>query len=499
MPLDPADITWAVNAFSLRVEEYARYRNYYHGQFDLQFASAKFQNSFGSLFRELAYNRCAPVVDAMTNRLRVSGFSVTGVDLANLTLTALAAGTGVGEDTSGRDFAGQAQTLWRLAGMDKREGELYTEAAISGVSYGVIYYDAPPPFGTGLPRIWPNRAELMRVKHDEDGKIILAAKSWLVTDGPDKNKRRLTIYTPMEIYKLITVQTAEGELPKEASNYTLYKEVNQLGQQVLNPIVHNVGRVPVVEYNNNAPMAGEHGISEIRDVAPLQDALNKAIADMLIAMEYSAFRQRYATGIDIPERDPDTGEYKLPWKPGPGEVWFSTNPEAGFGSFDATDLGQFLAVQESFELKIARVSFTPIHWLVSGTGQLPSGESLKTAESAFVGKLKDRQRSHGASHAEAMDIFFRLLGVTEPLLIDTEWDSAEPRSDREDAEIGKLMADAGVPLDIAAKRMGLDETDIERLAGLEDENAVSQEAALGRVSGQLMAASLQSSGDEGDE
>lgn len=494
MPLDPQDILWAVNAFSLRVEEYQRFRNYYHGQFDLSFASPKFKNSFGSLFQELAYNRCAPVVDAMSNRLRVKGFTVTGVDLANLILAA--SGTGAGEDTSGRDFAGQAQTLWRLAGMDKREGELYTEAAITGVAYGVVYYDAPPPYGTGLPRIWPNKAELMRVKHDEDGRITLAAKSWLVTDGPDKNKRRLTIYTPTEIYKLITKQTAEGELPKDAGEYELVKEVNQLGQQVINPIAHNLGRVPVVEYTNNAPMAGEHGISEIRDVAPLQDALNKSIADMLVAMEYSAFRQRYATGIDMPERDPDTGEYVLPWKPGPGEVWFSTDKDANFGSFEATDLDQFLKVQESFELKIARVSFTPVHWLVTGAGQLPSGESLKTAEAGFTGKIKDRQRSHGASHADSMDLFFRLLGVTEPLLIDTEWESAEPRSDREDAEIGKLMADAGVPLDIAARRMGLDETDLERLADLEEETATSQEAALGRLSGQLMSASLQSPEDD---
>jgi hypothetical protein len=489
MPVTADDIKWAVDAFSQRVEEYTRYRNYYHGNFDLSFASSKFRNTFGPLFRELAYNRCAPVVDAMANRLKVKGFAVTGVDLANLSL-ANSGVQGMGEDSTSRDFAGQALTLWRLGGMDKREGELYVEAGITGVSYGVVYYDAPPPYGTGLPRIWPNRAELMRVKHDDDGRIILAAKSWLVTDGPDKGKRRLTFYTPTEIIKLITIDTAESELPKELANYTLVREVNALGQQVINPIVHDLGRVPVVEYTNNAPMTGEHGISEIRDIAPLQDALNKAIADMLVAMEYSAFHQRYATGIDMPERDPETGEYKLPWKPGPGEVWFSTDKDANFGSFDTTDLSQFLAVQESFELKIARVSFTPIHWLVSGTGQLPSGESLKTAESAFVGKLKDRQRSYGASHADAMDIFFKLLGVEEPLLIDTEWESAEPRSDREDAEIGKMMADAGVPLAIAAKRMGLDEQDLVELEALEEERATSQEAALGRLSGMAMAARL---------
>lgn len=494
MPITQAEIDWAISAFSVNGDAYTKARNYYHGKHDLAFATPKFQSAFGSLFSTLAYNRCRPVVDAQANKLRVKGFTVNGVDLKGLQILkpgnqSPTAGTGEGDDQSStNDFSSQAMTLWRLTGMALREGELYVEQGITGDAYGVIYFDAPPPLGTGLPRLWPNKADVMRVRYDDDGRITLAAKSWLVTSGPDKNKRRLTFYTPTEIVRLITTGTAEAELPKQLGQYGLVREVNYLGQTVLNPVVHNLGRVPVVHYPNNAPMAGDFGISELTDVMPLQDALNKAIADMLVAMEYNAYPQRYAIGIDAPEVN-EAGKKVLPWRSGPGEVWYSTKEQAKFGSFDAASLEQFLKVQDQFDLDIARVSATPVHWLLM-TGNFPSGESQKTASAPFTAKLTDRQRSNGAGHAEAVSIMFQLMGIKDPLLIDVDWESAEPRSDREQAEIGKMMADAGVPLEIAARIMGLDPEDIAAIIAKDDAANAAREQARAELMGQAMASQL---------
>lgn len=507
MPITQDDITWAISAFGVNQDSYQKARDYYHGKHDLAFATPKFQSAFGSLFSTLAYNRCRPVVDAQANRLRVSGFQVNGVDLAGLQILtpgSQSPSTNVqsqqeGDAQAANDYSSQAMTLWRLTGMGLREGELYVEQGMTGDAYGVVYFDAPPPLGTGLPRIWPNRADVMRVRYDDDGRITMAAKSWLILTGPDKNKRRLTFYTPTEIVRLITTGTAEAELPKQLAQYSLVREVNYLGQTVVNPVVHNLGRVPVVHYPNNAPMAGDFGISELKDVMPLQDALNKAIADMLVAMEYNAFPQRWAIGIDAPEPD-ETGKKRLPWKAGPGEVWYSTKEQARFGSFEAASLEQFLKVQDQFDLDIARVSSTPVHWLLM-TGNFPSGESLKTADAPFSAKVRDRQRSNGAGHAEAMSIAFQLMGVKEPLLIDVEWESAEPRSEREQAEIGKMMADAGIPLEIVARVMGLDEQDIAAIVAKEDAANAAREQARQELLGQQLTNQLNAdqSQQEGDQ
>jgi hypothetical protein len=497
MPITQEDITWAVNAFSSGNDAYIKTKAYYHGSQDLAFATPKFQSAFGSLFRTLAYNRCRSVVDAQANRQRVTGFQVNGVDLAGLAIiptgnqspTDSGVSQAEGDSQSANDFGKQAMTLWRLGGMDRREGEIYVEQGITGDAYGVVWFDAAPPLGTGLPRIWPNKAEVMRVKYDDDGRVVLAAKSWLITAaGPDQNKRRLTFYTPQEIIRLVTQQKAEAELPKEQAQYTLYREINFLGQTVQNPIAHGLGRVPVVHYPNNAPMVGDFGISELQDVMPLQDALNKAIADMLVAMEYNAFPQRWAIGIDAPEKD-ETGKARLPWRAGPGEVWYSTKEAARFGNFDAAPLDQFLKVQDQFDLDIARVSSTPVHWLLM-SGSFPSGESLKTAESPFTAKIRDRQRSNGAGHAEALAMQFQLMGITDPLLIDTEWESAEPRSQLEMVTMGKTMADAGLPLEIVAKVMGLDEQDLAVIRADQEQQTAAREQAFAELQGQQLTGQL---------
>jgi hypothetical protein len=491
--ITPDDLKWAIAAFATRQDVYLKTRNYYHGIQDLSFATPKFKSAFGSLFSSFAYNRCRPVVDAQANKLRVKGFQVSGVDLTGLAIVpeGSQSPTGAGQDQAGaqNDLSSQAMTLWRLASMPLREGELYVEQATTGDAYGVVYFDAAPPLGTGLPRIYPNRADVMRVRYDDDGRITMAVKAWLVTQaGPDLNKRRITFYTPTEIVRLITTGTAQSELPKELGQYTLYKEVNFLGQSVVNPVAHNLGRVPVVHYANNAPMVGDFGISELQDVIPLQDALNKAIADMLVAMEYNAFPQRYAIGIEKPEPN-EFGKIVLPWKAGPGEVWYSTAKDAKFGSFEVANLDQFLKVQDNFDLDIARVSSTPIYWLLM-SGNFPSGESQKTAAAPFTGKLEDRQKANGASHAEALSMMFQLMGVKDPLLIDTEWESAEPRSQREQAEVGKIMADAGIPLEIVARVMGLDAQDMLIITDAEAQAQAAQDKALAQVQGLQLTSQL---------
>jgi hypothetical protein len=66
------------------------------------------------------------------------------------------------------------------------------------------------------------------------------------------------------------------------------------------------GVVPIVPLENNPTMLGG-GQSDLKKVIPLQDAINKLATDMIVASEYAGFRQRWATGIEIPT-DPETGQ-----------------------------------------------------------------------------------------------------------------------------------------------------------------------------------------------
>jgi hypothetical protein len=491
MPITEVELAWAKAAFEDRVATYKLAKDYYHGVHNLSFATPKFNKAFGSLFATFAYNRCAPVVDAIANSLHVTGWNVYPVDLGNAVINE-SPGADAAAQATGPDLGGQAMNLWRLAGMDKREGELYTESVMTGDAYAVVWYDSPPPLGTGLPMVWPQRAEQMRVRWDDDGRINLAAKSWKITakGHPYEGRIRLTFYTPLDIIRLVTTGKSD-ELKKNLTDYELVKEVNYLGQPVENPVLHTLGRPPVVHYPNNAPMTGDYGLSQLRDVIPLQDALNKAIADMLVAMEFNSYPQRFATGISPPEKDPETGKYIVPWKQGPGEIWFSTEEGAKFGNFEAGQLDQFIHVAEAFDVDIARVSHIPIFWLLQ-SGTPPSGESNKTASAPFTSLLEDRQRSFGANHGETMGLMFRLLtNSADPLLIEPDWESAEPRSQREMIEMGEIAARAGLPLHIVGQIMGLDPEQQAELAAQAEAEAASQEAALASMAGAVVGQQLQ--------
>ena len=70
------DIEQAIDDLRRRASVYEKARRYYDGRHDLAFATEKFQNTFGELFREFALNLCPAVCDALKDKMRITGFSV---------------------------------------------------------------------------------------------------------------------------------------------------------------------------------------------------------------------------------------------------------------------------------------------------------------------------------------------------------------------------------------------------------------------------------------
>src|SRR6185369_5275301 len=73
------DIEQAIDAFRCRAAKYAKNERYYRGDHDLAFATEKFENAFGSLFREFAMNLCPAICDAVKDKLRITNFGVASV------------------------------------------------------------------------------------------------------------------------------------------------------------------------------------------------------------------------------------------------------------------------------------------------------------------------------------------------------------------------------------------------------------------------------------
>ena len=450
-------LQWAEQAFrdqSLNTR-YDTYRDYVEGKHNLAFATAKYAQVFGAMFADFNYNRCGVVIDSHADRLQVERFIVEA---------------GGASETAG--------DLWRRNRMDGRAGEIHKAALRDGDAYVVVW----PEAGTALsdtaafPQFWPAKSEYMRVDYDDEtpGKVVLAAKSWLTGTTTATQRRRLNLYYPDRIEKYVT--TSAGTTISAAT----FVEHRPQGEPW--PVLNPWGTVPVFHFANNAD-TGAYGASELRDVIPLQDGLNKSLKDLLAACELAGFPQKVIEGLDAGDENVLEGLRRL--EAGLNKIFMLPSDGSGnkpsIAEFTAANLPQLIAVVEMFDKLISRVSRVPVHYLQM-SGDFPSGRALRTAEAPFVAKIEDRQTSFGNVWEDAMHLALRQAGVANPGLLTTVWKAAAPLS-REDAwDLAILQNSVGVPLEQILREIGYDEEEITAITAIADQTR-AETAAMFAVAG----------------
>ena len=107
------DLEQAICNFRAAAARYDKPDRYYRGDHDLAFATEKFENAFGSLFREFALNLCPSICDAVRDKLKIDGFTIGRAGSARR--------TGPAKDTVGRgslgDLAGRLPAVRQERGL----------------------------------------------------------------------------------------------------------------------------------------------------------------------------------------------------------------------------------------------------------------------------------------------------------------------------------------------------------------------------------------------
>jgi len=464
------NIEKSIENLRINKRRYAITERYYRGEHNLAFATDKFQNAFGSLFREFAMNLCPAICDAIKDKLKVTGFGVEDDG-----------GRSGGEGPAPRTLNHEARRVWQNNRMGLRSGEIHKEALKNGDAYAVVW-----PNAQGEVVIYPNKAANITVVYDEEspGRILWAAKHWRT-----QNKRtRLNLFYADRIERYISIKESEAILPEakdfaplgsqallpghperdETSPRVSHREASQAGklrsEKDMSHIVRNpYGVVPVFHFANNSDI-GMPGQSELESAIPVQDGLNKSVLDMLVAMEFSAYRQRWAAGIEI-EYDGE-GKAIAPFTAGIDHLWIAQNPNARFGDFEAANLDQFLKVKDSFRIDIASVTGTPLHYLMPHMNGFPSGESLRKGETRFIAKVRDRQEAFGQTWADLMAFALMLDGHGKGIRLLTAWEDPAPMSDREVLENILIKKDIGVSVEQALIEAGYGDADIRKMLSL---------------------------------
>src|SRR5690606_26990663 len=138
------------------------------------------------------------------------------------------------------------------------------------------------------------------------------------------------------------------------------------------------GEVPVFHFRRDRRRIS----SELDNVLEPQDAINKLFADMMVAAEFGAFKQRWiisnADNTDI--------------KNAPNKIWDIPASAPGeqptqVGEFGETDLGNFLEAMDRISGYVGAISRTPKHYFF-GLGGDPSGEALIALEAPLNKKAE---------------------------------------------------------------------------------------------------------------
>lgn len=442
-------LAWLVKLerqLSTRNTDLARYDRYYTGDHPLLFTSTKYREAFGGLFTNFADNWTELVVDAVEERLNVEGFRLPS-------------------DKPGEKKAWQ---FWQANDLDAESQLVHTEALINGMAYTLVW-----PTAGANPLICVEDPREMIVAHVVGSRHQRAAavKVW---NDPDAAKTYGTVYLPGAVWKFerpfaptTATWTSTGirYMPPENTTTTLETNGTWTPREVPGetwPLVNILGEVPVVPLYNKPRIRGT-GVSEIKNVIPLQDATNKLLADMLVASEFAAFKQRWVTGIELP-LDPDTNEPMEPFKAAIDRLWVGEGDSAKFGEFQASDLTNYTGAIELIVQHVASQTRTPPHYFYL-SGQFPSGESIKSAETGLVAKARRKMRHFGEGWEETMRLAFKAAGDSKrsgAVALETIWADPESRSESEHIDATVKLRALQIPLPTLWERAGFSPTMIER-------------------------------------
>lgn len=241
-----------------------------------------------------------------------------------------------------------------------------------------------------------------RYRDDDYESMIYCAVKWFEMEKP--NERRWFA----EVFRGQSVDEAGAIVPGVREIYDLgtqgaeqdraYTEDNEgvLRMQFNRPVHYESGapqprligvyesgfpEIPIYHIKNDIDDL-EFGVSDLQDVIPLQDNLNRVVSDMLYALDYMGFPREFIFGA-MGDQNIDLG---------PGIATQIPDPSGRVMSLPAANIGHFLYAIDSIIDWICGVSSTPKQALAEYAQALPaSGYSLRVRYQPLEDKCNEKR------------------------------------------------------------------------------------------------------------
>ena len=421
---------------TIRGEKIARFRRYVDGEHDAQMTPEMRKllrirsDESGAPFTS---NKSDDVIQTMADRLKVERIEA-GTD----------------------DGTQWAADLLHANRFDSLQMDVHDSALTDGDTYILEEYNADSQMVRFSHELAWDGTNGMLVMYASSYRSDLAAaiKVWTESTQENMDTVRVNVYYPDRVEKFIgsnggdLVRYLDPAMPDVWPLPWKDSKGNPLG-------------VPVVPFKNRARAKGDSGKSELENVLPLQDALNRTLHSTVMSTELTAFALYVAKGF-IPKGGLTPGMIiTITDKEGNA---LSNQYPVDFSKLEGSDLTMFIKVAEYWEGQIESVSRTPNLSLNANL----SGEAMKQSEVKLLGKVERFQVKGGNSWEDVMMLAHRLqsaFGQQPPAIkrFKCVWKDAQIRNDKERVETAaKIVGDIGLEafLRIIAPAYDWDEEDI---------------------------------------
>ena len=430
-PDNTADLKYAVTELNNSQPGYARAADYYFGTQPEYFASLRMKIAMGASGVMFNYNFAKLAVDAVSERMEISGVSI--------------------QDDDAHAFVTEE---WEANQLDLFAPDIMLQASKFGDAYVFIWPSPDEQLEDGSEKvdIFYCSPRVMRLFYDDEDEHHkkYAIKRWIdqTTDYMFVN-----LYYEDRIEKyMMAPETMQGTKPLWQKRI----DPEDDGQW---PLDNPFGEVPVFHFRNAFP----YGRPEHRDAYGPQDSIQKLVISHMASVDYNAFPQRYAImepGFDTSEAAfGDEGEYAFTLNTGgtmhqeidpgsqltadPASVWFMRGIKQ-YGEFTPADPIAFLRPFTEYVHAMAVVTTTPMHFLDPIVSNV-SGESLRVIEAPFAKKVRKRQLSFGATWRDVWRFSLKVHGMSEHIPVQVNWVPAATVSDLSSLQGQQIKYQLGVP------------------------------------------------------
>lgn len=384
--------------------------------------------------------------------MRMAGLATT--NLMGLAVEATAErmtveGVRIGDDPD--SDKGFWDDVWQRSDFDAGSQEAVTAALLYGRSFVSV---SPPTGGAGARLHFEDPRQVVLAYTPEGGRaaaLKVFTDEWTGTTFG-------TLYLPNLIVKMVQEGTPQVGAASGETRW-IARDMGKAEPVIKNPL----GEVPFFELQNR-PLGSIR--SEIASLVIPQRLLNQTMFNIEAIAEYGAFRQKWATGIEVP-RDPITGNPVAPYEAHIAKLFVSEGEGARFGDFGASDLGPHIEFAREIAAHMSRLSRVPITYFLSNISNL-GGDALALLISGLVLKCQRRVKGYEPGLEGASRLALRSMGDprAEVANIEMKWAEMETRSMAQSADAAVKLTTGDNPVvtpqTAQEKYLGMTQTERDR-------------------------------------